>query len=158
MHPQELSAQSVVGPTALDSTRDSHTASKLMVKLAALLSIFLGLGFGLPCAYGIWCLSTTGEIWTFLGFPTYGEGPFEAIGIQTTVLLLAAFLVVCGLEVVMGGLLWRGLRAGAVLAVALLPFEFAFWIGFALPFGPPLGLARAILVIMKWSSFTRPSN
>ncbi len=55
-------------------------------------------------------------------------------------------------------LLWRGLRAGAVLAVALLPFELAFWIGFALPLGPPLGLARAILVIMKWSSFPQPSN
>jgi len=129
-----------------------------MVKLAAVLSILVGLGFGLPCAYGIWYFSTRGEIWTFLGFPTYGEGPFEAIGIQTTVLLLAAFLVVCGLEVVMGWLLWRGLRAGAVLAVALLPFEFAFWIGFALPLGPPLGLARAILVIMRWSSFTQPSN
>jgi hypothetical protein len=147
-----------VAEAALDSSRGSPTASNAMVKLAAVLSILVGLGFGLPCAYGIWYFSTTGEIWTFLGFPTYGEGPFEAIGIQTTVLLLAAFLVVCGLEVVMGGLLWRGLRAGAVLAVALLPFEFAFWIGFALPFGPPLGLARAILVIMRWSSFTRPSN
>jgi hypothetical protein len=129
-----------------------------VVKLAAVLSILVGLGFGLPCAYGIWYFSRAGEVWTFLGFPTYGEGPFEAIGIQTTVLLLPAFLVVCGLEVVMGWLLWRGLRAGAVLAVALLPLEFAFWVGFALPLGPPLGLARAILVIMRWSSFTRPSN
>jgi hypothetical protein len=158
LHPQELSAQSVSGPAALDSTRGSPTASKAMVKLAAFLSIFLGLGFGLPCAYGIRYLSTTGEVWTFLGFPTYGGGPFEGIGIRTTVLLLVAFLVVCGLEVVTGWLLWRGLRAGAVLAVALLPFEVAFWIGFALPLGPPLGLVRAILVIMKWSSFTRPSN
>jgi hypothetical protein len=81
-----------------------------MVKIAAVLSILVGLGFGLPCAYGIWYFSTTGEVWTFLGFPTYGEGSFEAIGIQTTVLLLAAFLVVRGLEVVMGWLLWRGLR------------------------------------------------
>ena len=158
MHPQELSAQSVASPAALDSTRGSPTASKAMVKLAAVLSIFLGLGFGLPCAYGIRYLSTTGKVWTFLGFPTYGGGPFEGIGIRTTVPLLVAFLVVCGLEVVTGWLLWRGLRAGAVLAVALLPFEVAFWIGFALPLGPPLGLARAILVIMKWSSFMRPSN
>jgi hypothetical protein len=104
-----------------------------MVKLAALLSIFMGLCFGLPCAHGIRYLSTTGEVWTFLGFPTYGGGPFEGIGIPTTVLLLVAFLVVCGLEVVTGWLLWRGLRAGAVLGVALLPFELAFWIGFALP-------------------------
>ena len=147
-----------VADAALDSSRGSFTASNAVVKLAGVLSILVGLGFGLPCAYGIWYFSRAGEVWTFLGFPTYGEGPFEAIGIQTTVLLLPAFLVVCGLEVVMGWLLWRGLRAGAVLAVALLPLEFAFWIGFALPLGPPLGLARAILVIMRWSSFTRPSN
>jgi hypothetical protein len=147
-----------VADAALDSSRGSFTASNAVVKLAAVLSILVVLGFGLPCAYGIWYFSRAGEVWTFLGFPTYGEGPFEAIGIQTTVLLLPAFLVVCGLEVVMGWLLWRGLRAGAVLAVALLPLEFAFWIGFALPLGPPLGLARAILVIMRWSSFTRPSN
>ena len=129
-----------------------------MVKLAAVLSIVLGLGFGLPCAYGIWYFWTTGEVWTFLGFPTYGGGPFEAIGIQTTVALLVVFLVVCGLEVVTGWLLWRGLRAGAVLAVALLPFELAFWIGFVLPLGLLFGLARTMLVIIKWSSFTRPSN
>ena len=122
------------------------------------LSIILGLGFGLPCAYGIRYLSRTGEVWTFVGFPTNGGGPFERIGIRTTVPLLVAFLVVCGLEVVAGWLLWRGRRAGAVLGVALLPIEFAFWIGFALPLGPPLGLARVILVIRKRSSFMRPSS
>src|SRR5829696_2299529 len=100
----------------------------------------------------------TGEVWTFLGFPTYGGGPFERIGIRTTVPLLVAFLGLCGLEVVTGWLLWRGRRAGAVLAVALLPIELAFWIGFALPFGPPLGLARAILVTRMRSSFMRPSS
>ena len=129
--------------------RGSPTASKALVKFAALLSTVLGLGFGLPCAYGIRYLSMTGEVWTFLGFPTYGGGPFERIGIRTTIPLLVAFLVVCALEVVTGGLLWRGQRAGARLAVALLPFELTFWIGFALPFGPPLGLARALLVIKK---------
>ena len=129
-----------------------------MVRLAAVLTIILGLSFGLPCAYAIRYLSRTGEVWTFLGFPTYGGGPFERIGIRTTVPLLVAFLGVCGLEVLTGWLLWRGRRAGAVLAVALLPIELAFWIGFALPFGPPLGLARAILVIRKRSSFMRPSG
>jgi len=34
-----------------------------------------------------------------------------------------------------------------VLALALLPVEFVFWIGFALPFGPLLGLARTALVV-----------
>jgi len=36
----------------------------------------------------------------------------------------------------------------ATISYALLPFEFAFWIGFALPFGPPLGIARTILVLL----------
>jgi hypothetical protein len=156
--PQERLAQSVADPAALELRRGSHTASKPMVRLAAVLSIILGLGFGLPCAYGIRYLSKTGEVWTFLGFPAYGGGPFERIGIRTTVPLLVAFLVVCGLEVVTGWLLWRGRRTSRVLAVALLPIELAFWIGFALPLGPPLGLARAILVIRKGSTIMGPSS
>jgi hypothetical protein len=70
----KLALRIVDHPAALDSTRGSPTASKAMVKLAAVLSIFLGLSFGLPDAYGTQYLSTTGEVWTFLGFPTYGGG------------------------------------------------------------------------------------
>ena len=79
------------GTPTLHSKRGSPTASRPMVRLAAVISIFLGLGFVLPCAYGIRYLSTTGEVWTFLGLPTYGGGPFEGIGIRTTVSLLVAF-------------------------------------------------------------------
>jgi hypothetical protein len=32
----------------------------------------------------------------------------------------------------------------------LLPVELVFWIGFRLPFGPPLGAARTALVIVGW--------
>lgn len=126
-----------------------------MTKAAAVLSWVLGIGFGLPCAYGIWYLASHGDIWTFLGFPTYGGGPFERAGLTTTVPLLVAFLIVCAAEVLAGWLLWRGLLAGGVLAVAILPFEAAFWVGFALPFGPVLGVPRSILVLLAWSSLTR---
>ena len=47
----------------------------------------------------------------------------------------------------MGVLLWQGAGAAVWLALALLPFELVFWIGFALPFGPLLGLARTALVV-----------
>ena len=123
-----------------------------MVRAAGALSWFLGLCFGLPCAYAIWYFADRGEVWTFLGFPTYGGGPFEHIGIHTTVPLLALFLLVCAAEVAAGWLLWQRRRAGAVLALALLPVEFAFWIGFALPVGPPVGLARTVLVLLGWPS------
>lgn len=49
-----------------------------MMRLAAVLSRVLGLGFGLPCWYGIRYLAVHGETWTFLGFPTYGAGPFTS--------------------------------------------------------------------------------
>jgi len=96
-----------------------------------------------------------GTVWTFLGFPTYGEGPFEDAGIDTTVPLLVAFLLVCLAELLAGTLLWLRRRAGAVLALCLLPLEFAFWIGFALPLGPVVAIARTALILMAWSSLNR---
>lgn len=107
----------------------------------------LGLGFGLPGAYGAWYYARHGEVWTFLGFPTYGGGPFERWGLPTSVGLLLGFAVVCAAEVVVGVLLWRGAVSAPGLALVLLPVEVVFWIGFALPVGPLLGLARTALVV-----------
>jgi hypothetical protein len=118
-----------------------------MTAAAAACSILLGLGFGLPGAYGAWFYARTGEVWTFLGFPTYGGGPFESWGWPTSVALLLGFVAVCVAEVVVGVLLWRNAPAALWLALALLPFELVFWIGFALPFGSLLGLARTALVV-----------
>ena len=56
-----------------------------------------------------------------LGFPAYGKGPFERLGIPTTVPLLTAFLTVCILEAIAGWLLWHGHKSGAILAVTLIP-------------------------------------
>ena len=118
-----------------------------MTQAAAVCSLVLGLGFGLPAAYGAWYYARQGEVWTFLGFPAYGEGPFERWGFPTSVALLLGFVAVCFAEVVVGVLLWRDATWAAPLALALLPVEFVFWIGFALPFGPPLGLVRTVLVV-----------
>ena len=118
-----------------------------MTKAAGVCSLVLGLGFGLPGAYGAWYYARQGEVWTFLGFPTYGAGPFERWGLPTTVGLLIGFMAVCAAEVAVGTLLWRDATIAPWLALALLPVEFVFWIGFALPFGPLLGLARTALVV-----------
>lgn len=119
----------------------------------------LGLGFGLPCAYGLWYLATRDQVWTFLGFPTYGDGPFDAAGMPTTVPLLAGFLIICILEVVAAVLLWRPHRSGYVTSLLLLPFEAAFWIGFALPFGPLLGGLRTGLVVAAvWIASRVPTH
>ena len=112
------------------------------MKPAGSLSLFLGTGFGLPCAFAIRYLAHTGEVWTFLGFPTYGGGAFERIGLHTSSALLVGFLLVCIAEVAVGVLLRAATPYAPAASYALLPFELAYWIGFALPFGLLLGLAR----------------
>ena len=118
-----------------------------MNRAAAVCSLVLGLGFGLPGVYGALYYARHGEVWTFLGFPTYAGGPFERWGLPTSVELLLGFVAVCSAEVVVGALLWSDATIAPWLAVALLPVELVFWIGFALPFGPLLGLARTLLVV-----------
>jgi hypothetical protein len=119
----------------------------MLIKAACLLSATLGLGFGLPCAYAIWYFARQGQVWTLLGFPTYGAGPFTRIGIDTSVPLLTTFLVVCAAEISAGWLLWLQPTAGTWIALALLPLELVFWIGFALPYGLLLGAARTVLIL-----------
>ena len=111
-------------------------------------SLLLGLGFGIPCVFGIRHFARTGEVWTFLGFPTYGGGPFERIGLPTSTALLVGFLAVCVAEVAVGVLIWADAPYASVASYALLPFELVFWIGFALPFGPLLGIARVGLLLL----------
>jgi hypothetical protein len=118
------------------------------MKVAAVLAWIAGFGFGLPCIYAIWYLADHRQVWTFLGFPMYGDGPFADHGIRTTIPLLVPFLLVCAAEMVLGWLLWHGRRPGVVLSWLLLPAELALWIGFDLPLGPPLGLARSASILV----------
>jgi hypothetical protein len=123
------------------------TSATTSSRVAAGFAVLSGLGFGLPAAYGAVHFARHGTVWQFMGFPTYGHGPFEKAGLPTTVPLLAGFAAVCGAEVLAASLLWRGRRAGKTLSLVLLPFEAAYWIGFALPLGPLLGVGRTVAVL-----------
>lgn len=118
-----------------------------MTRTAGVIALLSGLGFGVPGFIGTLHLARNHEIWRFLGFPTYGEGPFERVGITTTAPLLTGFVVVCAAEVVVGALLLSGWRPALWLSLALLPVELAYWTGFALPYGFVLGAARVGLTI-----------
>jgi hypothetical protein len=89
-------------------------------------SMFLGLGFGVPGAFGIYHAAQTGQVLTFMGFPTYGNGPFEQIGVEASTELLVGFLAVCVSEVALAVMLWTGAPHAAALSYALLPFELVF--------------------------------
>jgi len=120
------------------------------LRSSAVLLFFNGLGFGIPCVLAIRNLRAGRGIPYIFGFPAYGGGPFERIDISTTVPLLAAFLLVCALEIASGGLIWDGNKVGAILALALLPFGAFFWWGFALPIPPLFALVRTVLIVLNW--------
>lgn len=118
-----------------------------MTRAAGALALLLGLGFGIPALIGTLHYAHHHEVWQLLGFPTYGEGPFERFGIATTVPLLVGFGAVCAAEVALGALLLASWQPALWLSFALLPVELAYWTGFALPFGFVLGAARVALTI-----------
>jgi len=124
-----------------------------LIRVAAILNWIIAFGFGIFCFPAIRNLLIGRDIPFVMGFPAYGRGPFERAGIPTTVPLLAAFLLVCILEVVTGILLWGGHKSGGVLALVLLPVEAVFWWGFALPIPPIFALVWTILILMNWQAF-----
>jgi hypothetical protein len=125
-----------------------RTGSTGSLRTAAVLAAVPGIGFGVFGVLGLLHLVREGRVWYAFGYPTYGGGPFEQVGLPASVPLLGAFVVVCAGEVVAAVLLWRGRPAGVRLSWVLLPVELVFWIGFALPAGPPLGLARALVLLL----------
>ena len=122
------------------------------LRIAAILHWFIAVGFGVFCIPAIRNLLRGQDIPIVMGFPAYGRGPFERVGIPTTIPLLAAFLLVCILEAVAGFLLWGGSMSGAVLALVLLPAGAVFWWGFALPIPPIFAIIWTILILLGWQA------
>ncbi len=127
-----------------------------MRRAAGALAWVAGLGFGPLGVYGTAYVAQHHEVWHFMGFPTYGDGPFERIGITTSVPLLIGFVAVCAAEVVVGSMLWAGRPNARWLSFALLPLEVAYWIGFALPVGPVLGVMRTAAVAASMRAASQP--
>jgi len=122
-----------------------------VIRAAAALCWVNALGFGVFTIPAIARISAGKDIPMVLGFPAYGQGPFEDHGIRSTVPLLAGFLVVCIGEGVAGWLLWGGHRSGAILALAVLPAGAVYWWGFALPIPPVFALVRTVLIVAGWA-------
>ena len=125
----------------------------LLIRVAAILHWITAVGFGVFCFPAIWNLIKGRDIPIVMGFPAYGRGPFERIGLFTTIPLLAAFLLVCILEAVAGALLWGGFKSGAILALVLLPLGGIFWWGFALPIPPIFAFIWTIVILLYWQTF-----
>lgn len=87
-----------------------------------------------------------------LGIKLLGGGPFEKLGIETVILAGIVFTAVSILKLLAAYWLWNLRMDGAVLEFILLGISAIFWYGFELPFGPLLGAAQIILLILSWST------
>ena len=117
-------------------------------KAAAIVTWAYAACFGLPAIPVAVYLLRTGRLpLLFDAFPVYGGPWYDSGQPEGFAAQLGAFLVMM-LVVSWGGwLLWRGSRAGAIVAVVTIPVEALFWYGFALPIPPLLTLVRVVLVI-----------
>jgi membrane protein implicated in regulation of membrane protease activity len=128
------------------------------LRVAGANGIVNGLGFGgftIPAMVSLG--RGRGILYTF-GNPTYGNGPFERIGVPTSVPLLAAFLAACLLQVVGGVLLLWPRRSGIVVSIAGLLLCAPFWWGFDLPFAWLNAAVLLAFLVLAWTVRKRPST
>jgi hypothetical protein len=93
------------------------------------------------------------QVRTFGGSQIRGlAGPFEALGMDTMILLALFFIVINLLYILAGYWLWKSHRKGGILAISLLALSAVFWWGFSLPIPPIVGLLLAGLLAVGWKS------
>ncbi len=80
------------------------------------------------------------------------SGPFEALGLNALMVAGLIYVVVSALKFLAAYWLWQGRRDGAVLELILLGLSAIFWYGFALPFGPLVGIPEFVLLALTWTS------
>ena len=125
----------------------------LALKVSAALMWLIALGFGIPAPFVAGHLLRVGRLPTFMGlFPMYGGGVFERWPHHVFVVALGLFAALSALELFAGWLLWEGEGWGARMAIALLPIEMIFWVGFAVPIPPIAALVRVVLLVVGWSA------
>ena len=81
------------------------------------------------------------------------SGPFEALGNDAMLVTGLVFVVVSGLRFLAAYWIWNLRMDGVVLELLLLGVSVPFWYGFAVPFGPVLGIPIVILLFLTRGSF-----
>ena len=78
------------------------------------------------------------------------SGPFEKLGIDALIVSGLVFVSISALKLLAAYWLWNGRLDGAVLQLILLGVSAIFWYGFAVPYGPVLGIPQVILIMLVW--------
>jgi hypothetical protein len=125
------------------------------ITIASVLFLFFGLGSAVadPVLLGYIVYYRTAPILPLIGDVFDGNTPIGMLGGLNAVLALGAVLVVVSiLEVLAGFWLWRSLKRGAKLGLALQPLNVFFAVGFGIPALYVLSPLWLILLVSGWRS------
>ena len=113
---------------------------------------FDGLGFGLGILLPLYYAFTRRVLPTVGGIRLLDGGPFAKLEMDALLVVGLVFVIISGLKLMAAYWLWNSRLDGAALELILLALSAIFWYGFALPFGPPIGLAQVVLLVLVWST------
>ncbi len=82
------------------------------------------------------------------------SGPFEALGLNALIVAGIVYVAISLLKLLAAYWTWNLRLDGPILELILLAISAIFWYGFALPFGPLVGLPQILLIVLTWKSFT----
>lgn len=123
-----------------------------LVTALAVLIIIDALGWGLGTLPTLRYALKHGALPTFLGIRAL-SGPFEVLGIPALVVAGIVFVATNLLKLLAAYWTWNLRMDGLVLQLILIAISAIFWYGFALPFGPPMGLIEVVLMALTWTDF-----
>ncbi len=125
------------------------------ITIASVLFLFFGLGSALadPILLAYIAYYRTAPILPLIGDVFDDSTPIGMFGGLNAVLALGAVLIVVSIfEVVAGFWLWRSLKKGGKLGLALQPMNFFFAVGFGIPILYVLSPLWLILLVSGWRS------
>lgn len=122
---------------------------KALVTLAVIEALISTVGVLPTLQYAV----THKSLPTIFGGITALSGPFEALGLNALIVAGIIFVSISALKFLAATWLWDHRMDGALLQLILLGVSAIFWYGFALPYGPLLGISQAILITCAWRGF-----
>ena len=88
-----------------------------------------------------------------MGIKLLDGGPFSKLGMDSVIVLAITYIIINAFKLLAAYWIWHSRMDGVILELILIMLSAGFWYGFALPFGPPIGVIQVVLIVLLWKSF-----
>ncbi len=124
----------------------SSSPTGVLVRTSALLHAASGAGIVASMVVIIAVALRNGRLPVSHGIHWLDGGPFGRLGFRRVLQLAGVFALLGAIEVAVGARLWRHGTRATREAVAVNALGVPFWVGFMLPYAPPIVALRLLLL------------